>query len=75
VGHLEGDLKHTNLSLSCFAGDLTEAKGIINKELIVWSKIMPTAFFVVDMKGHYNMFLGKIRYMPKSVCPLLFTSA
>jgi hypothetical protein len=29
LGHVEGDLKHTNLSLSGFVGDATEAKGII----------------------------------------------
>jgi hypothetical protein len=49
VGHIEGDLKCTNLSLSGFAGDPTEAKGIICKELMVGSKTMPTTFFMVDM--------------------------
>jgi hypothetical protein len=39
LGHVESDLKHTNLSLSGFAGDPTEAKGIICKELTVGSKI------------------------------------
>jgi hypothetical protein len=58
LGHIEGDLKHTNLSLSSFAGDPTEAKGIISKELKVGSKTIPMAFFVVDMKGRYNMLLG-----------------
>jgi hypothetical protein len=33
LGHIEGDLKHTNLSHSGFAGDPTEAKGIICREL------------------------------------------
>jgi hypothetical protein len=59
LNHIEGDLKCTNLSLSGFAGDPTEAKGIINKELTVGSKIMPTAVFVVDIKGRYNMLLGQ----------------
>jgi hypothetical protein len=49
LGHVEGDLKHINLSLSGFAGDLTEAKGIICKEVMVGSKTVPTAFFVVDL--------------------------
>jgi hypothetical protein len=48
--HVEGDLKCTNLSLSGFAGDPTEAKGIICKELMVGRKTVPTAFFVVDVK-------------------------
>jgi hypothetical protein len=35
LSHIEGDLKRTNLSLSDFAGDPMEAKGIICKELTV----------------------------------------
>jgi hypothetical protein len=58
LSHIEGDLKCTNLSLSGFAGDPTEAKGIICKELMVGSKTMPMAFFVVDIKECYNMLLG-----------------
>jgi hypothetical protein len=42
LGHIEGELKCTNLSLSGFAGDSTEVKGIIYKELTVRSKIVPT---------------------------------
>jgi hypothetical protein len=57
LSHIEGDLKHTNLSLSSFVGDPTETKGIICKEVMVGSKTMPTAFFMVDMKGCYNMLL------------------
>jgi hypothetical protein len=57
LGHVEGDLKRTNLSLSGFAGDPTEAKGIICMEITVGSKTVPTAFFVVDMKGRYNVLL------------------
>jgi hypothetical protein len=74
LGHVEGDLKCTNLSLSGFVGDPTEAKGIICKELMVGSKTMPMTFSVVDVKGHYNMLLGEIGYVPMSVCRLLFTS-
>jgi hypothetical protein len=58
LSHVKGDLKRTNLSLSGFAGDPTEAKGIICKEVMVESKTMPTAFFMVDVKGHYNVLLG-----------------
>jgi hypothetical protein len=57
LGHVEGDLKHTNLSLSGFAGDPIEAKGIIYKEVMVWSKIVPMTFFMVDVSGHYNVLL------------------
>jgi hypothetical protein len=59
LGHIKGDLKLTNLSLSGFAGDPTKEKEIIYKELMVGSKTMPTTFFVVDVKGHYNVLLGR----------------
>jgi hypothetical protein len=59
LGHIEGDLKHTNLSLSGFAGDPTKAKGIICKELTVGSKTVPMTFFMVDVKGLYNVLLGR----------------
>jgi hypothetical protein len=61
LGHVEGDLKRTNLSLSGFAGDPTEAKGIICKQFTIGSKTIPTAFFMVDVKGHYNVLLGQER--------------
>jgi hypothetical protein len=57
LDHVEGDLKRTNLSHSDFVGEPTEAKGIICKKLMVGSKTVPTAFFVVDVKGCYNMLL------------------
>jgi hypothetical protein len=56
--HIEGDPKCTNLSLSGFARDPTEAKRIICKELTVGSKTVPIAFFMVDVKGRYNVLLG-----------------
>jgi hypothetical protein len=59
LDHVEGDLKRTNLSLSGFAGDLTEAEGIICKELTVGRKTMRTFFSMVDVKGRYNMLLGR----------------
>jgi hypothetical protein len=59
LGHIEGDLKHTNLSLSGFAGDPIEAKGIIYEEVTVGSKTVPTVVFVVDVKGCYNVLLRR----------------
>jgi hypothetical protein len=38
---------------------LLKPKGIISKELTVGSKIVSTAFFVVDVKGRYNVLLGR----------------
>jgi hypothetical protein len=59
LGHIKSDLKRTNLSLSGFVGDPTEDKGIICKELTVGSNTVPTAFFMADVKGRYNMLLGR----------------
>jgi hypothetical protein len=59
LSHVEGDLKRTNLSFSSFAGDLTEAKGIICKDVVVGRKTIPMAFFMVEMKGCYNVLLGR----------------
>jgi hypothetical protein len=59
LGHVKSDLKCTNLSLSGFVGDPTEAEGIICIELTVGSKTVPTTFFMVDVMGCYNMPLGR----------------
>jgi hypothetical protein len=72
LGHIKGDLKHTNLSLSSVAGDPTEAKGIICTELTVGSKTVPTAFFVVDVTMCCSYGIG---YMLMSVSHLLFINA
>jgi hypothetical protein len=39
------------MSLSGFSSELAKARGIVSKELTVGSNTVPTAFFVVDMKG------------------------
>jgi hypothetical protein len=58
LGHKVGELMKTNMTLSGFLGNASEVKGIILKELIVGSKTVPTAFFMVDVKGRYNILLG-----------------
>jgi hypothetical protein len=57
--HKGDDLKQTNMSLSGFSRESAKAKDIISKELTVGSKMVPTAFFVVDVKGQYNVLLGR----------------
>jgi hypothetical protein len=59
LGCHEDDLKKTNMSLIDFLGEPEEAKGIVSKELMVGSKIIPTTLFVVDVKGQYNVLLGR----------------
>jgi hypothetical protein len=51
----------TNMMLIGFLGEASDTKGIVFKELTVGSKIMPMAFFVVDVKGRYNVLLGRDR--------------
>jgi hypothetical protein len=55
-GHLDGML---NGHMLIDGGDPTEAKGIICKKVTVGSKTVPTAFFLVDVKGCYNVLLGR----------------
>jgi hypothetical protein len=72
LNHIEGELKCTNLNLSGFVSDPTEVKGIIYKELMVGRKTVPMAFFVVDVKGRYNVLLGRDWIHAKGVSRLLF---
>jgi hypothetical protein len=51
LGHQEKDLNKSNISLSRFSGEPTEARGIMSKELTVGSKTVLTAFFIVDVRG------------------------
>jgi hypothetical protein len=57
LGHREDDLKKMNKCLSVFSGELAEARGTMSKEITVGSKTVPTTFFVVDVKGWYNVLL------------------
>jgi hypothetical protein len=58
LGHKESELKKTNMTLNGFAREVNEANDIISKELTVGSKTIRTTFFVVDVKGKYNILLG-----------------
>jgi hypothetical protein len=46
LGHKEEELLKTNMMLSGFSGEVSDAKGIISKELTVGSRTVPMAFFV-----------------------------
>ena len=75
LGRKENELMKTNMGLSGFSGALSEARGIISMELTVGSKTLPTAFFVVDVKGRYNVLLGVIGYMRTVAFLLLYINA
>ncbi|KAG8069087.1 hypothetical protein GUJ93_ZPchr0005g16074 [Zizania palustris] len=55
----DDDLKKTNVTLNSFNGDTTEAKRVLSLELAVGNKMLPTAFFIVDVQGNYNVLLGR----------------
>jgi hypothetical protein len=59
LGHMDDDLMKTNMMLSSFLGEASDAKGIVSMELTVGSKTVPTSFFVVNVKGKYNLLLGR----------------
>jgi hypothetical protein len=53
------DLIKTNMVLKDFGGNTSETKGVLNVELTVGSKTIPTTFFVIDGKGSYSLLLGR----------------
>jgi hypothetical protein len=59
LGHSVGDLIKTNITLSDFNGQTSEAQGVLSVELTVGNKTVPTSFFVVDSKSSYSVLLGR----------------
>jgi hypothetical protein len=59
LGHSVGDLIKTNITLSDFNGQTSEAQGVLGVDLTVGGKTVPTSFFVVNSKGSYTVLLGR----------------
>nr|CAD40096.1 OSJNBb0012A12.6 [Oryza sativa Japonica Group]CAE02552.2 OSJNBb0069N01.26 [Oryza sativa Japonica Group] len=59
LGRNSYDLIKTNMVLKDFGGNPSETKGVLNVELTVGSKTVPTTFFVIDGKGSYSLLLGR----------------
>lgn len=59
LGREDSELLKANLTLNGFTGEPTEAKDIISMELTIGSKTLPTAFFVTEVQGNYNVMLGR----------------
>jgi hypothetical protein len=59
LGCSTGDLIKTNIMLSDFNGQTSEALGVLNVDLTVGSKTVPTSFFVVNSKSTYTILLGR----------------
>nr|AAK92596.1 Putative retroelement [Oryza sativa Japonica Group] len=64
LGRNAEDLIKTNMVLKDFGGNPSETKGVLNVELTVGSKTIPTTFFVIDGKGSYSLFLEGLGFMP-----------
>jgi hypothetical protein len=59
LGHSAEDLIKTNIMLSDFNGQASEAQGVLNVDLTVGSKTIPTSFFIVSSKSTYTVLLGR----------------
>jgi hypothetical protein len=59
LGRSAGDLIKTNVTLSDFNGQTSEAQGILSVDLIVGNKTIPTSFFIVNSKTTNNILLGR----------------
>jgi hypothetical protein len=59
LGRSAEDLIKTNITLSDFNGQASEAQDVLNVDLTVGSKIVSTSFFIVSSKSTYTVLLGR----------------
>ena len=59
IGKTSEELVKTNMVLKDFGGNSSEPKGVVNVELTVGSKTIPTTFFIIDGQGSYSVLLGR----------------
>ncbi|PUZ60935.1 hypothetical protein GQ55_4G220100 [Panicum hallii var. hallii] len=59
LGRSTGDLIETNVTLSDFNGQTSEAQGVLSVDLTIGNKTVLTSFFVVNSKSTYNILLGR----------------
>jgi hypothetical protein len=59
LGHSVEDLIKTNITLSDFNGQASEAQGVLTVDLTVGSKTVLTSFFIVSSKSTYTILLGR----------------
>jgi hypothetical protein len=64
LGRSIGDLIKTNITLSYFNGQTSEAQGVLSVDLTVGNKTVPTSFFIINSKSTYNILLAGIGSMP-----------
>jgi hypothetical protein len=59
LGRSADDLIKTNVTLSDFNGQASEAQGVLNVDLTVGSKTVPTSFFIISSKCMYTVLLRR----------------
>jgi hypothetical protein len=59
LGRSAEDLIKTNVMLNDFNGQASEAQVVLNVDLTVGSKTVPTSFFIVSSKSTYTVLLGR----------------
>jgi hypothetical protein len=59
LGHSTEDLIKTNVMLSDFNGQASEAQGVLNVDLTVGSKTVLTSFFIVSSNSTYTVLLRR----------------
>jgi hypothetical protein len=59
LGRTSADLIKTNVTLNDFNGQSSEAQGVLNVDLTIGRKTIPTSFFIVDSKSTYAVLLGR----------------
>jgi hypothetical protein len=59
LGRSAEDLIKTNVTLHDFNGQASEVQGILNVDLTVGSKTVPTSFFIISSKSMYIVLLGR----------------
>jgi predicted aspartyl protease len=57
LGRSTEDLIKTNITLSNFNGQTSKAQGVLNVDLTVGSKTVPTSFFIINSKSTYTVLL------------------
>jgi hypothetical protein len=53
------DLIKTNVTLSDFNGQTSEAQGVLSVDLTIGNKTVPTSFFIINSKSTYKVLLGR----------------
>jgi hypothetical protein len=59
LGRSTGDLIKTNIMLSDFNEQTSEAQGILSVDLTIGNKTVPTSIFIVNSKSTYNVLPGR----------------